>query len=162
MDTCVETPERLLAAIAEYRAVGCRWSIIAWRMEMTRDEVRALVNRDRKAFRRRVRWIIQDRQVEKQAKEMARLRRNLAEALTELTGRSASPRRSWQPTRYGWNVSSNANAAGDSSDVSANSTKPSAPNARKCGECGWSNARRTGTQPGASHDAISLSSASTN
>jgi hypothetical protein len=83
MPTLTPDVEFVLSCVAEFRAVGCRWSVIAWRMEMPKEELRALVREHRDEFRRRVRWIVRDRQLEEEAKQLAALRKKLHEALTE-------------------------------------------------------------------------------
>ncbi|HSQ54935.1 MAG TPA: hypothetical protein VLM40_04245 [Gemmata sp.] len=90
MTTFTADEKSILASVAEYRAAGSRWSIIAWRMEMPVAAIRELVLRDRPAFRRRVQWVIRDRRMEEEAKELARLRRNLKEALTQTEERVAA------------------------------------------------------------------------
>src|SRR5688500_18101255 len=90
MPTLTPDTEFVLSCVAEFRAVGCRWSVIAWRMEMPIEELRALVRERRDEFHRRVRWIVRDRRLEEEAKEHAALRKRLHEALTETQQRVAA------------------------------------------------------------------------
>jgi hypothetical protein len=90
MTTSPDNAETVLHLIAEYRAIGCRWSIIAWRLEMPERDVRALVKEAGDEFGRRVEWFRRDRQIERDAQELRRLRKDRNDALTRTQERVAA------------------------------------------------------------------------
>ena len=54
--------EAVLTCAAEYRAIGCRWPVVASHLECDDDLLEELVNEAGDAFEKMVQWFADDRE----------------------------------------------------------------------------------------------------